>query len=133
MAHFTLIARINGGDGKFPFVSVQFSKNHRPISIPGATYCLRPTCGNRNPVRVGQDVTAAHTALINSENRNPLDGFVPKRGSTHPSLCSTPQVRKTVEEASAEYIERSKMKQHKTYLGYRNATNLFVAGCKKGL
>ena len=26
MAHYTLIARINAGDGKFPFVNVQFSK-----------------------------------------------------------------------------------------------------------
>ena len=25
--HYTLIARINAGDGKFPFVNVQFSKN----------------------------------------------------------------------------------------------------------
>jgi len=31
MANYTLIARINAGDGKFPFVSVQFSKNHRPL------------------------------------------------------------------------------------------------------
>ena len=38
MAHYTLIARINAGDGKFPFVNVQFSKNHRPIPIEGATY-----------------------------------------------------------------------------------------------
>jgi len=27
MAHYTLIARINAGNGKFPFVNVQFSKN----------------------------------------------------------------------------------------------------------
>ena len=31
MANYTLIARINAGDGKFPFVSVQFSKHHRPL------------------------------------------------------------------------------------------------------
>ena len=36
MAHFTLIARINAGDGKFPYANVQFSKNHRPIPIEGA-------------------------------------------------------------------------------------------------
>jgi hypothetical protein len=36
MAHYTLIARINAGNGKFPFVNVQFSKNHRPIPIEGA-------------------------------------------------------------------------------------------------
>ncbi len=35
MAHCTLIARINAGDGKFPFVSVQFSKNqHQHKSRP---------------------------------------------------------------------------------------------------
>lgn len=43
MPHYTLIARINAGDGKFPFVNVQFSKNHRPIPIEGATYYLRPS------------------------------------------------------------------------------------------
>jgi hypothetical protein len=42
MAHHTLIARINAGNGKFPFVNVQFSKNHRPIPIKGAIYYLRP-------------------------------------------------------------------------------------------
>jgi len=45
MAHYTLIARINAGNGKFPFVKVQFSKNHRPIPIEGATYYLRPSNG----------------------------------------------------------------------------------------
>jgi len=30
VAHYTLIARINAGNGKFPFVNAQFSKNHRP-------------------------------------------------------------------------------------------------------
>jgi integrase len=33
MAHYTLVARTNSGGGKFPFVNVQFSKNHRPIPI----------------------------------------------------------------------------------------------------
>jgi hypothetical protein len=51
MAHYTLIARINTGDGKFPFVNVQFSKNHRPIPIEGATYYLRPSSsGKRTPI-----------------------------------------------------------------------------------
>ena len=54
MAHFTLIARINAGDGKFPYVNVQFSKNHRPIPIEGATYYLRPANrGRRTPIRIG--------------------------------------------------------------------------------
>jgi hypothetical protein len=30
MAHYALIARIKSGDGKFPFIDVQFSKNHQP-------------------------------------------------------------------------------------------------------
>jgi hypothetical protein len=42
MAHYTLIARINAGDGKFPFVNVQFSKNHRPIPIEGANLLPAP-------------------------------------------------------------------------------------------
>jgi len=49
MAHYTLIARINVGNGKFPFVNVQFSKNHRPIPIDGATYYLRPSNSGNGP------------------------------------------------------------------------------------
>jgi hypothetical protein len=68
MAHYTLVARINAGNGKFPFVNVQFSKNHRPIPIEGATYYLRPSnSGKRTPICVRKDLTAVHTALINTE------------------------------------------------------------------
>jgi hypothetical protein len=49
MAHCTLIARINAGNGKFPFVNVQFSKNHRPIPIDGASYYLRPSNRGNDP------------------------------------------------------------------------------------
>ncbi len=31
MAHYTLIARINTGDGKFPFVNVQFMPVRNPV------------------------------------------------------------------------------------------------------
>jgi hypothetical protein len=64
--------------------------------------------------------------LINSENGKPLEGFAPKHPPVQSSSCSTPVVRKTIEEAAAEYIERSKQKGHKTYLGYRNAADLFL-------
>ena len=56
MAHYTLIARINAGDGKFPFVNVQFSKTDRPIPFEGATYYLRPGGGNRTPIRIGKKI-----------------------------------------------------------------------------
>ena len=57
MAHYTLIARVNAGNGRFPFVNVQFSKNHRPIPIEGATYYLRPSNGGkRTLVRIGKDL-----------------------------------------------------------------------------
>ena len=131
MPHFTLVARINAGDGRFPFIPVKFANNHRPIPIEGATYYLRPSCGNRKPINVGKDVTAAHTALINMEAGKTLEGFAPKLDSTRPSLSSIPVLRKTIEEAAAEYIGRSEQKEHKTYLGYRHATNLFLASCKK--
>ncbi len=38
MGKFTLIVRFNAGNGKFPSVKVEFSKNHHPIPIQGATY-----------------------------------------------------------------------------------------------
>ena len=68
MAHYTLIARINAGNGKFPFVNVQFSRNHRPIPIDGATYYLRPSnSGKRTPIRIGKDLALAQTALVRLE------------------------------------------------------------------
>lgn len=64
MAHYTLIARINAVDGRFPFVNVGFSKNHRPAPIEGATYYLRPSSGGkRTPIKIGKDVGAAHAAF----------------------------------------------------------------------
>ena len=54
MAHDKLIARINAGNGRFPFVNVQFSKKkHRPIPIEEATYYLRPgNRGRRTPLTI---------------------------------------------------------------------------------
>jgi integrase len=131
MAHYTLIARINAGNGKFPFVNVKFSKNHRPIPIEGATYYLRPSnSGKRTPIRIGKDVAAAHTALINLDY-----GQQHKRPNVvranPPSMLAATTPRKTLVEAAREYIERSKQKSRRTYLGYRVAVNLFVASCKK--
>jgi hypothetical protein len=131
MANYTLIARINAGNGKFPFVSVQYSKNHRPIPIEGATYYLRPTSrGKRTPIRIGKDVAVAHTEMINMDYGRPLER--PVVPEVHPqSVVAGTVSRKTVEEAALEYIQRSRQKSRKTYLGYRTAVNLFVASCKK--
>ena len=131
MAHYTLIARINTGDGRFPFVNVQFSKNHRPTPIEGATYYLRPTSGGkRTPIKIGKDVGAAHTALIQMENGRPLE-CAAKLYAAPPQSIPTYASRKRVVEATLEYIERSKQKSRKTYLGYRTAVNLFFASCRK--
>jgi len=131
MAHYTLIARINTGDGRFPFVNVQFSKNHRPTPIEAATYYLRPTSGGkRTPIKIGKDVGAAHTALIQMENGRPLE-CAAKSYAAPPQSIPTYASRKRVVEAALEYIERSKQKSRKTYLGYRTAVNLFFASCRK--
>ena len=131
MAHYTLIARINTGDGRFPFVNVQFSKNHRPTPIEGATCYLRPTSGGkRTPIKIGKDVGAAHTALIQMENGRPLE-CAAKSYAAPPQSMPTYASRKRVVEAAREYIERSKQKSRKTYLGYRTAVNLFFASCRK--
>jgi integrase len=131
MAHYTLIARINPGNGKFPFVSVQFSKNHRPIPIEGATYYLRPSGGDkRTPIKIGKDISLAHTAIIHMEDGRSLDTLSAPREESRSPVPATPP-RKTVAEAAREYIERSKQKSRRTYLGYRVAVNLFVGSCKK--
>jgi integrase len=131
MAHFTLIARINAGDGRFPFVNVQFSKNHRPIPIEGATYYLRPSSsGKRTPIKIGKDVAVAHTAMIRMEDGQPL-ACTSALHAGPPSSISAANPRKRVVEAAREFIDRSKQKSRKTYLGYRIAVNLFLASCKK--
>jgi len=131
MAHYTLIARINAGDGKFPFVNVQFSKNHRPIPVERATYYLRPSgSGKRTPIKIGKDVAVAHTALIRMEDGQPLECSAAFHAGP-PSSIPTAAPRRRVAEAAREYIERSKQKARRTYLGYRVAVNLFVASCKK--
>ena len=131
MTHYTLIARINAGDGKFPFVNVQFSKNHRPIPIEGGTYYLRPgNRGRRTPIRIGRDLHAAVTALLNIENgKAPID--VPVFPAARASAVPTMAHRETVAEAAQKYIERSKQKSRKTFIGYRTAVDLFVQTCKK--
>ena len=131
MAHYTLIARINAGDGKFPFVNVQFSRNHRPIPIEGATYYLRPgNRGSRTPIRIGKDLSAAIAALLNMEDCKALNNIA-VLPTVRASVVPATVPRKTIAEAAREYIERSRQKSHKTFIGYRTAVNLFVQSCKK--
>jgi hypothetical protein len=114
-AHYTLIARINSGGGKFPFVNVQFTKNHRPIPIEGATYYLRRSGGTRTPLKIGKDLAAAHAALLNMD-----DAEMPNEVREVRLLSSSDKPvssqRKTVVGAAREYLERSKQKSRKTYL-----------------
>jgi hypothetical protein len=130
MGHYTLIARINAGGGKFPFVNVQFTKNHRPIPIEGATYYLRRSGGTRTPLKIGKDLAAAHAALLNMD-----DAEMPNEVREVRLLSSSDKPvssqRKTVVGPAREYVERSKQKSRKTYIGYRTAVNLFALSCKK--
>jgi integrase/recombinase XerD len=128
MAHYTLIARVNAGNGKFPFVNVQFTKNHRPIPIEGATYYLRPSGGTRTPLKIGRDLAAAHAALLDIEDGKASECIATKRVTPGPDIRLH---RITVAEEAREYIERSKQKSRKTFIGYRTAVNLFVRSCKK--
>jgi len=132
MAHYTLIARFNAGDGKFPYVNVQFSKNHRPIPIEGATYYLRPGSRiRRTPIRIGKDLNAAFAALLNMEDARAANNNIVALPSVRASAVPTTVQRMAITEAAHEYIERSKQKSHKTFIGYRTAVNLFVHSCRK--
>jgi hypothetical protein len=113
MAHYTLIARVNAGEGKFPFRNVQFSKSHRPIPIENATYYIRPSSGKRTPIKTGKDVAVAHTALIRMEDGQAPDTLAAVRAGP-PSVVPGAVLRKTVADAAREYIERRKQKSHKT-------------------
>ena len=129
MASYTLIARVNAGKGRFPFLNVPFSRNHRPIAVPGATYYLRPTGGKRTPIRIGKDVSAAYTALIKMEEGGRFDIASPQLNRNSSNLPTA--TRNTVEETARKYIERSKQKSHKTYQSYRNAVSFFAQNCAK--
>ena len=108
MAHYILIARINAGNGKFPFVNVQFSRNHRPIPIEEVTYYLRPSnSGKRTPIRIGKDLALAHTALVRLEGGQSFElpaAVQPDPKATVPSNV----LRKTIQDNAHEYIERSR-------------------------
>jgi len=130
MAHFTLIARINAGNGRFPFVNVQFTKTHRPIPIAGATYYLRRSGGARTPIRIGKDLAAAQAAFLHMDDRE-IPNEVREVTLRAPSNKPIGPQRKTVVDAAKEYLERSKQKSRKTYIGYRTAVNLFTHSCKK--
>jgi hypothetical protein len=101
MAHVSLLARTNDGSGKFPFVKVQFTKNHRPIAIEGATYYLRASGGDRRPIRVGRDIDVAYAALHNSEPGKIVAPTLSVEGPTQATE------RVTIQGAAKKYIERS--------------------------
>jgi len=130
MAHYTLIARINAGNGRFPFVNVQFTKTHRPIPIAAATYYLRRSGGAHTPIRIGKDLAAAHAALLHMDDRE-VPNKVREVTLGTPSNEPVSSQRKTVVDEAREYLERSKQKSRKTYIGYRTAVNLFAQSCKK--
>jgi hypothetical protein len=130
MAHYTLIARINAGNGRFLFVNVQFTKTHRPIPIAAATYYLRRSGGAHTPIRIGKDLAAAHAALLHMDDRE-VPNKVREVTLGTPSNEPVSSQRKTVVDEAREYLERSKQKSRKTYIGYRTAVNLFAQSCKK--
>ena len=130
MAHYTLIARINAGNGRFPFVNVQFTKTHRPIPIAAATYYLRRSGGAHTPIRIGKDLAAAHAALLHMDDRE-VPNKVREVTLGTPSNEPVSSQRKTVVDEAREYLERSKQKSRKTYIGYRTAVNLFAQSCKR--
>jgi len=95
MAHYALIARINSGDGRFPFVNVQFSRHLRPIPVEGAAYYPRPSSGSkRTPIKIGKDISTAHTALIRVENGRSHDCVAESYAAglaQYDRLCTSPE------------------------------------------
>jgi len=89
---------------QIPFVSVQFSKNHRPIPTAGATYYLRPSDGDkRTPIKIGKDISLAQTAIIRMEDGRSLDTSAALRAEPPSSVPATPP-RKTVAEARPCFV-----------------------------
>jgi hypothetical protein len=115
MAHYTLIARINAGDGKFPFVNVQFSRNHPPLPIEGATYYLRPgNRGSRTPIGIGKDLNAASAALLKMGDCKALNNVavlptVRARPSFPPPYLVRPSLRRLGSTASAAHRNRTRL------------------------
>jgi hypothetical protein len=98
--------------------------------IAGATYYLRRSGGARTPIRIGKDLAAAHAALLHMDDRE-VPNEVREVTLRTPSNKLVSSQRKTVIDEAKEYLERSKQKSRKTYIGYRTAVNLFTQSCKK--
>src|SRR6516164_7643880 len=98
--------------------------------IAGATYYLRRSGGARTPIRIGKDLAAAHAALLHMDDRE-VPNEVREVTLRTPSNKLVSSQRKTVIDEAKEYLERSKQKSRKTYIGYRTAVNLFTHSCTK--
>ena len=135
MNRVRLMVRVNAGNGKFPWLAVEFAKNGRPIEPENATsYGLRfthPTEG-RKLIGAGKDLQAAFAAmkrkeveLLAIENGMALPGDF-KKNSEMPG-------RKTLADAGTEYFSNleSQGKDPKTIRTYRAAVDGFVASCAK--
>ena len=109
---------------------MRFTKTHRPIPVAGATYYLRRSGGARTTICIGKDLAVAHAALLHIDDRA-IPNEVREVPLRRPSNKPVGSQRKTVVDAAREYLERSKQKSRKTYIGYRTAVNLFAQSCKK--
>jgi len=114
----------------FPIISVQYSRNGMPLKDQRATtYYLRYRLnGKRHCSAAGNDVLEAENQRKRMESRLFLvdtPAVQPMPGQTAKSE------RKALADEAAIYIERSKQKSRKTYLGYKLAVELFVLLCKK--
>src|SRR5207245_10432014 len=113
MGHYTLIARINAGDGKFPFVNLQFSKKHRPIPIEGElTTSVRAT-GAAVLQSESEKISIRRSQLLLNMEDCKTPNNIAALPTTRASVVPSTVPRKTITEAAREYIERSSQKSRK--------------------
>ncbi len=120
-----LYQRLNKTGG-YAFVPVEYSRNGSPIAHRNATsfYLRYRADGKRHCVPAGANVLEADA------QRKVLEARLLKGVQvTTPLADKTDRKRLAIE--AEDYIERSKQKARKTYNGYKNAVNLFLASCKK--
>jgi hypothetical protein len=112
----------------YRLIPVKLSRNGSPIADPHATsfYLRYRANGKRHCTPAGSDVLEANNQRKVLEARLTTGEAIP---ATSKAAATG---RKVIATEAAEYIERTrKSKKDKTYKGYKDAVELFLATCKK--
>ncbi|HZU42973.1 MAG TPA: site-specific integrase [Terriglobales bacterium] len=115
-------------------IRVDYSRNGSPVAHPHATrfYLLGRLNGRRICLPAGSDVLEADNKRKVLEARLATGAQIPTTMETAATEVPAASERKLIVTEAAAYIERTRRsKKYKTYMGYKDAVELFLSTCKK--